>query len=87
MNRSLSVPFKLFIYSMIILAFVFTTKTFAEQIPALNNVPIQDLQDNPQYNFWVTGHVIGHESPANQSVFPDAGFLANFNLFVKRLFR
>lgn len=69
------------IYSVICLLSAFAVNAIAEQIPSLNNVSLTDLQDNPQYNFWVNGHIIGHDHRANQSVFPNAGFLANLDLF------
>lgn len=47
----------------------------------LNAVALQELQDQPHYNFWVGGHVCGDGSKYNQSIYPASSFIANTQMF------
>ena len=51
------------------------------QNASLNNLPLDALHDQPQYNFWVAGHVRGSDHRANRSIYPASSFLANLDLF------
>lgn len=59
-----------------------TASVRADSAPmGLNQVPLQDLGNQPHYNFWVGGHISGSQHKANQSIYPTASFVANKGMF------
>jgi hypothetical protein len=54
--------------------------TVQADIQSLNNVPLSEAQNRPQYNFWVAGNVCGATNRHTQSLYPTGGFIANLDL-------